>query len=112
MRQRGGELGRLGFHEVAQQLVYARDDPTFNESFAVVVEEEGVRRWLEAEARLSDLEAFRVSRARRRQFGQQVKEARSGRPASYGEKSVSTEKLSTRKRQEFDKPRADSPKQV
>ena len=40
------EIARLVFHELSHQLVYARDDTTFNESFAVTVEQEGVRRWL------------------------------------------------------------------
>ena len=43
------QLARLVFHELAHQLVYVKNDTTFNESFAVTVEEEGVRRWLEAE---------------------------------------------------------------
>ena len=40
------ELARLIFHELAHQRIYVQDDTTFNESFAVVVEEEGIRRWL------------------------------------------------------------------
>jgi len=40
------ELARLIFHELAHQVAYAKDDTVFNESFAVAVEEEGVRRWL------------------------------------------------------------------
>ena len=34
------------FHELAHQVVYVKDDTQFNESFAVAVEEAGVRRWL------------------------------------------------------------------
>jgi predicted aminopeptidase len=41
-----GELARLVFHELAHQIAYARDDTTFNESFATAVEEAGVERWL------------------------------------------------------------------
>jgi len=40
------ELARLIFHELAHQVVYVKDDSTFNESFAVAVELEGVRRWI------------------------------------------------------------------
>ena len=40
------ELARLIFHELAHQVAYARGDSVFNESFASVVEEEGLRRWL------------------------------------------------------------------
>ncbi|MDE2456588.1 MAG: aminopeptidase, partial [Burkholderiales bacterium] len=43
-----GELARLIFHELAHQVVYVKGDSTFNESFAVSVEQEGVKRWLAA----------------------------------------------------------------
>jgi predicted aminopeptidase len=41
-----GELARLIFHELAHQVVYAKGDTQFNESFATAVEEAGVERWL------------------------------------------------------------------
>jgi len=41
------EVARILFHELAHQVAYVRDDTQFNESFAVAVELEGVRRWLE-----------------------------------------------------------------
>ena len=40
------EIARLIFHELAHQVVYVPDDTVFNESFAVAVEFEGVKRWL------------------------------------------------------------------
>jgi predicted aminopeptidase len=43
------ELARLIFHELAHQIVYVKDDSSFNESFAVSVEEEGLHRWLDAQ---------------------------------------------------------------
>jgi predicted aminopeptidase len=43
------EVARMVFHELAHQVVYVKDDTQFNESFAVTVEEEGVRRWLAAQ---------------------------------------------------------------
>jgi predicted aminopeptidase len=43
-----GELARLLFHELAHQVVYVKDDTTFNESFATAVERAGVARWLAA----------------------------------------------------------------
>ena len=45
-----GEVARLIFHELAHQVVYVADDTTFNESFAVAVEEVGVKRWFAHEA--------------------------------------------------------------
>lgn len=41
------ELARLIFHELAHQVVYAKNDTQFNESFATAVEEVGVERWLQ-----------------------------------------------------------------
>jgi predicted aminopeptidase len=40
------ELARLVFHELAHQVVFAKDDTMFNESFATAVERIGVQRWL------------------------------------------------------------------
>ena len=40
IRYPDAQLARLVFHELAHQVVYARNDTTFNESFAVTVEEE------------------------------------------------------------------------
>jgi predicted aminopeptidase len=63
-----GELARLIFHELAHQVAYAKDDSTFNESFATAVEELGVERYLARygdDAMRSDYAAFD---ARRRDF--------------------------------------------
>lgn len=46
VRYPDAELARLVFHELAHQVAYAKDDSVFNESFAVLVEEVGVERWL------------------------------------------------------------------
>jgi len=48
IRYPDAEIARLIFHELAHQVVYVKGDSTFNESFAVSVEQEGVRRWLAA----------------------------------------------------------------
>jgi predicted aminopeptidase len=45
-----GELARLIFHELAHQVVYAKDDTMFNESFATAVERLGGARWLATHA--------------------------------------------------------------
>jgi len=61
-RYREVELARLIFHELAHQLVYVKDDTAFNESFAVTVEEEGIRRWLvQQEKRRDAPEAARLA---------------------------------------------------
>jgi len=79
------ELARLMFHELAHQLVYVKGDTTFNESFAVTVENEGVRRWLEAGGRGGELAAFREAEARKRAFVGLVEEARARLARAYAE---------------------------
>lgn len=56
------ELIAVLFHELAHQVVYVKDDTSFNESFATAVEEIGVQRWLESrgeDARMGDYLAGR-----------------------------------------------------
>lgn len=63
-----GELARMIFHELAHQVVYVRNDTTFNESFASAVEVAGVERWLAAEASDDARASYRQYDARRRAF--------------------------------------------
>jgi predicted aminopeptidase len=49
------ELAAIVFHELTHQLLYVPGDAAFNEALATTVEEEGVRRWLEAQGRAADL---------------------------------------------------------
>jgi len=62
------DLARLVFHELAHQVVYVKGDTTFNESFAVAVEEEGVRRWLAQHSSPAERAAYAAARARRAEF--------------------------------------------
>ena len=61
-------LARLIFHELAHQVVYVRDDSVFNESFAVAVEHEGSRRWLERYGTAEDRRVYNVITQRREGF--------------------------------------------
>ena len=83
IRYPDAQLARLIFHELAHQLVYKKGDTTFNESFAVTVEEEGVRRWLEHEKRAGELDAFQAAQARKREAAQRVAQARERLAAVY-----------------------------
>ena len=62
------EVARLVFHELSHQLLYVKGDTAFNESFAVAVEEEGVRRWLEWRADSADRNRYAQFAERRGQF--------------------------------------------
>jgi len=76
-----GELARLIFHELAHQVAYAKDDSTFNESFAVAVERAGLRRWLSG--READLQALAGVEQRSEAFSAQLGETRARLRALY-----------------------------
>lgn len=99
------QLARLLFHELAHQIVYARGDTTFNESFAVVVEEEGVRRWLQAQGRDTELAAFRAAQGRKRALAVAVEATRQRLAALYASGRPEREMMQE-KRQEFARLRA------
>jgi predicted aminopeptidase len=99
------QLARLVFHELAHQVVYAPHDTAFNESFAVTVEQEGVKRWLEAEGRAGDLEAFRTAQARRERFASEVKETRARLATLYAE-GLPEDQMRQKKAEEFARLRA------
>jgi predicted aminopeptidase len=86
------QLARLLFHELAHQVVYARNDTTFNESFAVAVEEEGVRRWLRAQGREAEFAAFQAVQGRRRQLAAAVEAARKRLESIYSSDLPEAEK--------------------
>jgi predicted aminopeptidase len=76
------EIARLLFHELAHQVAYAKDDSTFNESFAVAVETEGLRRYLAA-APPARVEAVNEATTRREEFAELVSHARERLVAAY-----------------------------
>jgi predicted aminopeptidase len=99
------QLARLLFHELAHQLIYAKGDTMFNESFAVVVEEEGVRRWLDAAGRGMELEKFRALQVRKREFATRIKDTRERLRAIYAS-GIPREQMLEQKKAEFDRLRA------
>ena len=102
------QLARLVFHELAHQVVYARDDTTFNESFAVAVEEEGVKRWLESEGRAGELAAFHASQQRKREAAERVTQVRERLAAVY-KMNLPREAMLEHKRGEWERLRASYP---
>ncbi len=59
------ELAQLIFHELAHQVVYVRDDSTFNESFATAVELEGISRWLDNNGTIEERAAFEAKQKKK-----------------------------------------------
>lgn len=62
------EVASLIFHELAHQVVYVQNDTAFNESFAVTVEREGVRRWLARKGATAQFERYLLTKRRREDF--------------------------------------------
>ncbi|MBI3777567.1 MAG: aminopeptidase [Gammaproteobacteria bacterium] len=62
------ELAGLLFHELAHQKIYVSGDSAFNESFATVIELEGVKRWFRQSGDAKEAEAYRLKIRRREEF--------------------------------------------
>jgi predicted aminopeptidase len=62
------KLAALIFHELSHHFFYVANDSTFNESFAIAVEQEGLRRWLATRDNLKASEDYKMDYRRRRQF--------------------------------------------
>jgi predicted aminopeptidase len=95
------DLARLIFHELAHQVTYVRDDSTFNESFAVAVEREGVRRWLAATGRSAELKDYFSSQERNRSFANEIEQARARLNVLYRQR-ITPEAMRERKRAELE----------
>jgi predicted aminopeptidase len=100
IRYPDAELARLIFHELSHQLLYVKGDATFNESFAVAVEREGVRRWLAATGRGASLQAFFEGQEIGRRFLEELAHSRMRLQALYG-MPLPPEVMRERKRAEF-----------
>ena len=78
-----GELARLVFHELAHQVIYAKNDTTFNESFATAVERLGGERWLRTQADEKARQDYAAYDGRRRAFREVSRRTREALKALY-----------------------------
>jgi predicted aminopeptidase len=100
MRYGSEELAAMIFHELAHQLLYVTDDSRFDEAFAVTVEEEGLKRWLEYKGQSARVEALARQHIDDQQFIALLRHARDRLAAVYGSQAPREKKL-LRKRQVF-----------
>jgi predicted aminopeptidase len=91
------DLAAIIFHELTHQLLYVAGDASFNEAFATVVEEEGVRRWLRARGRERELEALTASQARYAQVADILLDGRSALRALYASGADRASKLENKR---------------
>lgn len=101
-----GELARLIFHELAHQVVYAKNDTMFNESFATAVERLGGSRWLETHASAAARQEYAAFDARRRMFRELSRNTRERLKAEYETPGQSPEAKAAAKQQVMDEFRA------
>ena len=86
------KLAALIFHELSHHLLYVGDDTTFNESFAIAVEQESLRRWMATRDNLKALEDYTMDYRRRRQFIDMVTKYRKELEILYAKELPTPEK--------------------
>jgi len=103
------EVAGLMFHELAHQRLYVRGDTTFSESFAMTVEQEGLRRWLKANAATDEYERYEWRLKRRDEFVALVLKHRDRLDSLYQsnlsapEKRAGKAKILSEMRQEYER---------
>jgi len=98
IRYPDGELARLLFHELAHQVIYVKDDTVFNESFAVAVEREGVRRWLAQHGTPAERRAYDDLQERKQAFVALILRYRDRLAALYRAPLADADKRTAKKR--------------
>jgi predicted aminopeptidase len=92
------DLAGLLFHELTHQVLYVSGDSAFNESFATVVELEGVKRWFERHGTTQQAEAYRQKIRRRGQFTVLVLKHKARLAEIYASSSSDAEKRTAKTR--------------
>ena len=83
LRWQDNRIVALLFHELAHQVLYIKDDTTFNESFASAVEEFGIERWLERQGEAERFAGWQRQHALQKSMTGRVLEARDELEALY-----------------------------
>ena len=81
----GGDIRFVGtlFHELAHQVLYIKDDSSFNEAFATFVEQEGIRIWLTDRNESDRINRYNAYLARGADFSELLKSTREALQAVY-----------------------------
>lgn len=100
------EMARIIFHELSHQVVYVKDDSVFNESFAVAVEREGLRRWLARNGSEQDRQTYLKRQGYRADFIALVQAYRVRLEALY-QQPIAADAMRASKQQHFDEMQRD-----
>jgi predicted aminopeptidase len=107
LRWQEGDLARLIFHELAHQVVYAKGDTMFNESFATAVERLGGERWMQQHASQAARDELARADQRRIDFRRLAMLARADLEAIYKDDTLSLDAKRAAKAERFAKLRAE-----
>nr|WP_236674969.1 aminopeptidase [Piscinibacter sp. HJYY11] len=107
LRWQEGDLARLIFHELAHQVVYAKGDTMFNESFATAVERLGGERWMQQHASPTAREELARADQRRIDFRRLAMQARADLEAIYRDDTLSLDAKRAAKAERFARLRAE-----
>lgn len=88
------------FHELAHERLYFAGDSALNEAFASVVEDAGVRLWLQQQGRSAEIAAYETSLARQQEFAALLQDARARLARLYAT-SLAPEQKRNEKQREF-----------
>ncbi|MDH5175191.1 MAG: aminopeptidase [Gammaproteobacteria bacterium] len=88
------------FHELAHERLYLAGDSALNEAFASVVEDEGVRRWLQQVGRASEIAGYDAAIARQKEFASLLLDTRARLARLYATK-LAPEAMRIEKQREF-----------
>jgi predicted aminopeptidase len=91
------ELAAIIFHELTHQLLYVPGDVSFNEALATLIEQQGVRRWLTAQGRSADLDAYELEQRRYEEVVDLIVQARAGLAALYASDLPSAQKRESKR---------------
>jgi predicted aminopeptidase len=98
MRYGSDQLAAMIFHELAHQLLYVPNDSRFDEAFAVTVENEGLKRWLEFRGKSRRIALFERERADERQLVGLLRSTRNRLARVYASSLSREAKLASKKR--------------
>lgn len=91
---RGSDIRLVGllFHELAHQVLYVKNDSSFNEAFATFVEQQGSREWLIAEGKADRLPVFEAYLQRQVDFNALLQKTRGDLVTLYRDAPAPTAK--------------------
>jgi predicted aminopeptidase len=82
----------LLFHELAHQKLYVKGDTQFNESFATLIQQEGMMRWIDSRQGLAAVAAYRQDLARHEQVRTLIRRLQRELRALYASGQIDIEK--------------------